>query len=85
MSLLAIVVVKELRIMHLVMRFESYKISSGVVTQTFGRIEGLLVWTREISYNMVLMVVVMDSYVLLGLDFLIKIGVVHVDIERGLI
>jgi len=73
MSLLVIVVVKELGIMHLVMRFESYKISSGVVTQTFGRIEGLLVWIRETNCNMVLMVVDMDSYVLLGLDFLIKI------------
>lgn len=71
--------------MHLVMRFESYKISSSVVMETFGRIEGLLVWTRETSCNMVLMVVAMDNYVLLGLDFLIKIGVIHVDIERGLI
>jgi len=85
MSLLAIVVVKELGIMHLVMRFESYKISSSVVTKTFGRIEGLLVWTRETSCNMVLMVVAMDNYMLLGLDFLIKIGAIHVDIERGLI
>ncbi len=85
MSLLAIVVVKELGIMHLVMGFESYKIASGVVTQAFERIEGLLVWIRETSCNMLLMVVDMDSYMLLGLYFLIKIGAIHVDIERGLI
>ncbi len=71
--------------MHLVMGFESYKIALGVVTQAFGIIEGLLIWIRETNCNMVLMVVDMDSRVLLELDFLIKIGTVHVDIERGLV
>jgi predicted aspartyl protease len=86
MFMLAIVVVRELGIMHLVMGSESYKITLSVVTQVFGIIEGLPVWIGETNCNMVLMVVDMDSYnVLLGLDFLIKIGTVHVDIERGLI
>jgi hypothetical protein len=67
MSLLAIVVVKELGIMHLVMGFESYKIASGVVTQSFGRIEGLLVWIRETGCNMLLMVVDMDSLHVIGI------------------
>jgi hypothetical protein len=51
----------------------------------FHPIEGLLIQIRETSYSMVFMVIYTYNYnVLLGLDFLIKIGAV-VDIERGLI
>jgi hypothetical protein len=85
MAVLAITVVRELRIMHLVFIIESYKTTSGVMMQTMGRIEGLHVKIGKTSYNMVFMVVDTVSYdVLLGLDFLIKIGVV-VDVEQGLI
>jgi hypothetical protein len=42
-----------------------------------GRIEGLHVPIGEISYKTVFMMVDINSYnILLGLDFLIKIGVV---------
>jgi hypothetical protein len=70
MFMLVVVVVRELRIMHLVMGSKSYKIASSVVTQTFGKIEGLPVWIGETSCNMVLMVIDTDSCnMLLGLDF----------------
>ncbi len=39
MSVLAAVVVRELGIMHLVTRNESYKTASGVVTRAFGRVD----------------------------------------------
>jgi len=38
MSVLAVAVIKELGIMHLVTRFESYKTALGVVTQALERI-----------------------------------------------
>jgi hypothetical protein len=48
-------------------------------------IEKILIWIGEATCNMVFMVLDINSYdVLLGFDFLIKIGVV-VDIEYGLI
>ncbi len=51
----------------------------------FHPIEGWLVQIGETSCSMVFMVVDTNSYiVLLGLDFLIKIGAV-MDIKRGLI
>jgi hypothetical protein len=36
-------IVRELQIMHMVGGSKSYKITSGVVTQTMGKIEGLLI------------------------------------------
>jgi len=85
MSVMAADVVRELGMMHLVTGLETYKTASGVVTQTMGRIDELLVKVGGIQCAMTFMVVDMDNYnVLLGLDFLMKIGAV-VDVERGLI
>ncbi len=85
MSVMAAVVVKELGMMHMVSGSETYKTASGVVTQAMGRIDEVLVKTGGVQCTMTYMVVDTDSYdVLLGLDFLIKIGAI-VDVERGLI
>ncbi len=81
MFVMVVAVGRELGIMHLVIRFETYKISFGVVTQAMGRIDEILVKVGSAHYTMTFMVVDMDSYdILLGLDFLIKNGVV-VDVE----
>jgi hypothetical protein len=85
MSVMAAVTVRKLSMMHLVTRSETYKIASGVVTQALGQIDEVLVKVGGVQCAMTFMVVDTDSYdVLLGLDFLMKIGVV-VDVERGLI
>jgi hypothetical protein len=85
MSVLAAIVVRELVIMHLVATSESHKTISVLITSALGKIKGLLVQVRETTYSMVFMVVDIDNYDgLLGLDFLIKIGVV-MNIERRLI
>jgi predicted aspartyl protease len=85
MSILAAAVVRELGIMHLVTRNESYKTASGVVTRALGRVDEVHVKVGGVQCTMTFMVVDTDGYdMLLGLDFLIKIGAV-VDVERGLI
>jgi len=85
MFVLAAAVVRELGIMHLVTRNESYKTASGVITRALGRVDEIQVKIGGIQCAMTFMVVDMDGYdVLLGLDFLMKIGAV-VDVERGLI
>jgi len=85
MSILATAVVRELGIMHLVTGNESYKTTSGVITQALGRVDEIKVKIGGIQCAMTFMVVDTDGYdVLLGLDFLMKIGTV-VDVERGLI
>jgi len=85
MSVMAAVVVRELGMMHLVTGSETYKTASGVITQVLGRIDEIPVKVGGVQCTMTFMVVDTDSYdVLLGLDFLIKIGAI-VDVERGLI
>jgi predicted aspartyl protease len=85
MSVVAAAVVREMGMMHLVSGSETYKIASGIVTQAMGRINEVSVKTGGVQCLMTFMVVDIDSYdVLLGLDFLIKIGAI-VDVERGLI
>jgi len=85
MSVLAAAVMRELGIMHLVTRNESYKTASGVVTRALGRVDEVQVKIGGVQCAMTFMVVDTDGYdVLLGLDFLMKIGAV-VDVERGLI
>jgi hypothetical protein len=50
-----------------------------------GRFNKVLVKVGDVQCNMTFMVVDIDNYdILLGLDFLIKIGVI-MDVERGLI
>jgi hypothetical protein len=83
MSVLATAVVRELGMMHLVTGNESYKTASGVITRALGRVDEIQVRIEGIQCAMTFMVV--DTYgydVLLGLDFLMKIGAV-VDVERG--
>jgi len=85
MFVMATVVVRELNMMHLVTGSKTYKTASGVVTQALGQIDEVRVKVRGVQCAMTFMVVDMDSYdVLLGLDFLMKIGAI-VDMERGLI
>jgi len=85
MSVLAVAVVRELGIMHLVTGNENYKTASGVITRALGRVDEIQVKIGGIQCAMTFMVVDTDGYdVLLGLDFLMKIRAM-VDVERGLI
>jgi hypothetical protein len=85
MFVLAAAVVRELGMMHLVTGNESYKIASGVITRALGRVDEIQVKIGGIQCAMTFMVINTDGYdVLLGLDFLMKIGAM-VDVERGLI
>ncbi len=85
MSVMAAAVVRELGMMHLVTGTETYKTTSGIITQALGRIEEMTVKARGVQCVMTFMVVDTDSYdVLLGLDFLMKVEAV-VDVERGLL
>jgi predicted aspartyl protease len=85
MTVMAATVVRELGMMHLVTGSETYKIASGVITQALGRINEVPVKVGGVQCTMTFMVVDTDSYdVLLGLDFLMKIGAI-VDVERSLI
>ncbi|CAN5950853.1 unnamed protein product [Sphagnum jensenii] len=85
MSVMAATVVREMGMMHLVSGSETYKTASGMVTQAMGRIDEVSVKAGGVLCSMTFMVVDTDNYdVLLGLDFLIKIGAI-VDVERGLI
>ncbi len=85
MSVMAVAVVRELGMMHLVIGTETYKTTSGVIYQALGRIDEIPVKVGGVQCAMTFMVVDTDSYdVLHGLDFLMKIGAV-VDVERGLL
>ncbi len=81
MFVMAAVVVRELGMMHLISISETYKTTSGVVTQALGRIDEVSIKARRVQCAMTFMVVDTVNYdVLLGLDFLIKIGAI-VDVE----
>jgi len=85
MSIMAAVVVRELRLMHMVSGSETYKTASRVVMQALGQIDEVPIKVGGVQCTMTFMVVDIDNYdVLLGLDLLIKIGTI-VDVERGLI
>jgi predicted aspartyl protease len=85
MSVMAVTVVRELGLMHLVSGSETYKTTLGTLTQALGRIDEVPIKVGGVQCNMTFMVVDTDSYdVLLGLDLLIKIGAI-IDIEQGLI
>jgi predicted aspartyl protease len=85
MSIMAVAVVRKLGIMHLVIESETYKTASGVVTQAMGRIDELLVKVGSVQCTLTFMGVNTDNYdILLGLEFLIKIGAI-VDVEQSLI
>ncbi len=81
MFVMAVAIIRELGIMHLVIRFETYKTTSGVVTQILGRINEVPIKVGGMQCTMTFMVVGTNSYdVLFGLDFLIKIGEI-MDVE----
>ncbi len=85
MYVMVAAMVRELGIMHLVAKFEIYKITFRVVTLAMGRIDEVSIKVGSVQCPMTFMVVDTNNYdVLLGLDFLIKIGVI-VDVEQGLI
>jgi len=85
MSIMAISVIRELGIMHLVSRYETYKTTLGMITHALGRIIDIPIIVGKVVYQMVFFVVNHNSYDLfLGLDFLMKIGAM-VDVEKGVI
>jgi hypothetical protein len=84
MSIMAASVVKEFGIMHLVLRHETYKIASGMITQALGRIIDIPVIIGKVAYQMVFLIINTNIYDLfLKLDFHMKIRAM-VDVERGL-
>lgn len=85
MLVMSTTIVREFGMMHLVSNFESYKTTSKVVTQALSRIFELLVIIGDVQCFMTFMIMDTNSYdLLVGLDFLIKIGVI-VGMEKGLI
>jgi hypothetical protein len=71
--------------MHLVSGHETYKMASRIVTTALGRLDDIHVRVGNVVCNMVFLVVDIDTYdLLLGLDFLMKIGEV-VDVEKNII
>jgi len=85
MSIMVTSVVRELGIMHLLAGHETYKTASGIVTHALRRINELPVKVGRIICQMIFLVVDTNNYdLLLGLDFLIKIGAI-VDVEKGVI
>jgi hypothetical protein len=71
--------------MHLVLGHETYKTTLGAVTIALGRLDDIHVRVGNVVCNMVFLVVDIDTYdLLLGLDFLMKIGAV-VDVEKNTI
>jgi len=71
---MAITVVRELGIIHLVVGHEIYKTTFGIVTQALGRIIQILIILGKIICQMVFLVIDMDNYdLLLGLNFFMKI------------
>jgi hypothetical protein len=82
MSIMATSVVRELGIMDMVAGHETYRTAFNIVTQALGRITKLPIKVGGIICQMIFLMVVINKYdLLLGLDFLIKIGVV-VDVEK---
>jgi len=79
---MAAIVVKELGIMHLV---AGHEIASKIITQALGRIAQLPMKVGGIVSQMVFLMVDIDNHnLLLGLDFLMKIGTI-IDVEKGVI
>jgi hypothetical protein len=82
MSVIATDIVQELRIMHLVSVHETYKTTFGSVTTTLGRPNDIPMHVSNVVCSMVFLVVDTDTYdLLLGLDFLMKIGTM-VNVEK---
>jgi len=85
MLVMATSIGRKLGIMHLVLGHETYKTTFGTVTTALGRLDDIHVCVGNVVCNMVFLVVDIDTYdLLLGLDFLMKIGAV-VDVKKGTI
>ncbi len=71
--------------MHLVSGHETYKTTSRNVTIALGRLDDIHVCVNNVVCNMVFLVVDTNTYdLLMGLDFLMKIGAV-VDVKKDTI
>jgi hypothetical protein len=78
-------VVRKLGIMHLVLGHEMYKTTSRTIIQALGRIIDILITIGKVVYQMTFLVINTHNYnLLLGLDFLMKIGVIII-VEKGVI
>jgi predicted aspartyl protease len=85
MLIMSTTIVHKFGIMHLVSSFESNKTTSKVVTQALNKIFEFLIRIGDVQCLMTFTSVdTNNNDLLVGLDFLIKIGVV-VDVEKGLI
>jgi predicted aspartyl protease len=85
MLIMVAIIVRELGIMHLLAGHETYKTAFGIVMQALGRITKLPIKVGGIICQMIFLVIDTDNYdLLLGLDFLMKIGAV-VNVEKGII
>jgi hypothetical protein len=62
MYVMAIIVVRELGIIHLVVGREIYNTTFGIVTQALGRINQILIIFSKIICQMVFLVIDMDNY-----------------------
>jgi hypothetical protein len=85
MSVMATNIIRELGIKHLVLGHETYKMASNIVTIVLGRLDDILVHVDNVICSMVFLVVDIYTYdLLLGLDFLMKIGAM-VNVKKGTI
>jgi hypothetical protein len=83
MSIMAANIVRKLGIMHLVFGHETYNTTSRIVTTTLGRLDDIPMRVGNVVCSMVFLVVDTNTYdLLLGLDFLMKIGTM-VDVKKG--
>ncbi len=69
MLVMAASVVKELGIMHLVSRHETYKITLGIITQALGRITNIPVTMGKVVCQMVFLVDTNNFDLFLRLNF----------------
>jgi predicted aspartyl protease len=75
MLIMATSVVRKLGIMHIVSSHETYKIASCTITHALGKIAYIPITIGKGVCQMIFLVINIDNYdVLLGLDFLMKIG-----------
>jgi hypothetical protein len=85
MSIMVVGIVQKLSIMHLIFGTKSYKTTLDTITKALGRITNLLVKVGNVQCNMVFLIVDIYIYdIMLGLDFLVKIGAI-LDVEKGVI
>jgi hypothetical protein len=77
MSIMVTNMVRNFDIMHLVLGHEMYKTMSRTIIQALGKITTIPITIGKVVCQMIFLVVDIDNYNLsLGLDFLMKIGVI---------